>query len=311
MQIRTALLSLAAISAFGVTSPVAAGDVCGNLKQLSLIEITIDSGGRPVVPVMINGRPKSLLLDTGSVISTLTQETVEELALNPVRRNDIVLYDIDGNRIDRSVTLPSITVGQIRGNSWRFWVHAPGRRTGSTPSETISGLLAPDLLRQFDVDLDFAHKTLKLFSPDHCEGRVLYWMPSALAVIPMEVDPSGHVYVSITIDGQRIRAMIDTGASSTLMNLTVARRRFGLTETAADNGSATHQFKSLELDGLVVENPSVRLVPDRMAEAMPFDLGGVTSETRRALPDVIIGQNVLGKLHLYIAYRERKLYVTD
>ena len=48
-----------------------------------------------------------------------------------------------------------------------------------------------------------------------------------------------------------------------------------------------------------------------MAEAMPFTLGGVTSETRRVLPDVIVGQNILGKLHVYIAYRERKLYVTD
>jgi hypothetical protein len=44
---------------------------------------------------------------------------------------------------------------------------------------------------------------------------------------------------------------------------------------------------------------------------MPFSLGGVTSDTRQALPDLIIGQNIIGKFHIYIAYRERKLYVTD
>lgn len=174
MNIRHAVLCLAASAAFlGAALPATAGESCGNLKQLSAIEMTLDRAGRPLVPVTIAGRTKVLLLDTGGAISTLTQAAVEELGLTPLRRDDIVLYDAAGNRMDRSVTLPSINVGQMRGTSWRFWIHPPNDRiTGITDSE-ISGLLAPDLLRQFDVELDFAGKTVKLFSPDHCEGRVL------------------------------------------------------------------------------------------------------------------------------------------
>jgi predicted aspartyl protease len=309
---RHTVLHLVATAALvGAALPASAAEICGDLKQLSSVEMTFDRSGRPAVPVMIAGKPTTLLLDTGGVISTLTQDTVEEFGLTPVRRDDIVLYDVGGNRLDRSVTLPSLTVGQVRGTSWRFWIHPRGHTLGETPDGRIAGLLAPDVLSQFDVDLDFARKTVKLFSPDHCEGRILYWTPSALAVIPMEVDPSGHITVPVTIDGQRLRALIDTGASATVMNLTVARRRFGLNETTTNSGPSVHQFKTLELNPLAVENPIIRLLPDRMAEAMPFNLGGVTSETRRVLPDVIIGQNILGKLHVYIAYRERKLYVTD
>ncbi len=302
--------SLIATALIGAALPAAAAENCPNLKQLSSVEMTRDRGGRPVVPVTINGQSKLMLLDTGGVTSTLTQSALDELGLTAVRRNDMVFYDVRGNRLDRSVTLPTMTVGQLRGTSWRFWIHPPDRDIGTTDTGTIAGLLAPDLLRQFDVDLDFANNTVKFFSPEHCEGRILYWTPSALAVIPMRFE-AGHIVVPATVDGQRLEAIVDTGASDTVMNLTVARRRFGLDEATTNSGPSIHQFKSLDLEGITVANPTIRLFTDFPARAMPFSLGGVTSETRQALPDLIIGQNILGKLHVYIAYRERKLYVTD
>jgi hypothetical protein len=251
-----------------------------------------------------------MLLDTGGVISTLTQKTFEESGRRATRRADIVLYDVRGNRMDRSVTLPTLTIGQVRGSAWRFWIHEPSVELGNTPNGPVAGLLAPDILRQFDVDLDFARKTVKFFSPDHCEGKILYWTPSAMAIIPMQLD-AGHIVVPVTVDGQRLQAIVDTGAGGTIMNLTVAERRFGLTADTANSGPSVHQFKSLELEGLSVANPTIRLEPDRVANAMPSNLGGVMSQPRQGLPDVIIGQNVIGKFHVYIAYGERKLYVTD
>jgi hypothetical protein len=271
----------------------------------------LDGVGRPLVPVAIDGRPKLMMLDTGGAISTLTQKAFEESGRTALRRDDIVLYDIRGNRMDKSVTLPSLTIGQVRGNSWRFWIHAPDVDLGATPVGPIAGLLGPDILRQFDVDLDFARKTVKLFSPEHCDGKVLYWMPFSLAVIPFELGPSGHLVVPATIDGQRLQGIIDTGAGGTIMNLTVAQQRFGLSEASTNAGPSVHQFKTLELNDLTVANPTMRLASDRIANAMPSNLGGVTSKARQGLPDVIIGQNILGKFHVYIAYRERKLYVTD
>lgn len=35
------------------------------------------------------------------------------------------------------------------------------------------GTLAPDMLRNSDLDLDFAHHTLNLMSPKHCQGMVV------------------------------------------------------------------------------------------------------------------------------------------
>jgi hypothetical protein len=46
-----------------------------------------------------------------------------------------------------------------------------------------------------------------------------------------------------------------------------------------------------------VKNPAFVLMPQSVAKV-------------RGLPDMIIGIGILRQLHLYIAYRERKLYAT-
>ena len=302
---------LAAYHLLAAALPASAAQTCGDLKQFASVDMTLDSFGRPLVPVAIDGKQQQMMLDTGGVISTLTQRAFEETGRTALRRDDIVLDDVRGNRMDRSVTLPYVTIGQVRSRSWRFWIHAPDMDLGSTTSGPVAGTLAPDVLAKFDVDLDFGRKTVKLFSPDHCEGRVLYWMPSALAVIPFEREVSGHIMIPVSIDGQRLQALVDTGAASTMMNLTVAQRRFGLDEGTTNTGPSVHQFRSLELQGLAVANPIIRLIPDRIAQVMPSELGGVMSAPRQGLADVIIGQNIIGKFHLYIAYGESRLYLTD
>jgi predicted aspartyl protease len=311
MGLKAALfLFLASAITLGAASPADAGETCGTLKQFASVEMILDGVGRPLVPVTVDGQQKMMMLDTGGTISTLTQKAFEESGRTPLRRNDILLYDVFGNKMDRSVTLPSLTIGQVRGGSWRFWIHPPDVDLGTTASGPIAGLLAPDILNQFDVDLDFPNRTAKLFSPDHCEGGIFYWKATSGAVIPFQF-VSGHIVVPVTIDGERLEAIIDTGAGGTVMNSTVARRRFGLDESTTNSGPSLHQFKSLAFAGLIVENPTVRLRADQIAKAMPSEMGGVTSEARQGLPDVIIGQNIMGQFHVYIAYRERKLYVTD
>jgi len=51
------------------------------------------------------------------------------------------------------------------------------------------------------------------------------------------------------------------------------------------------------LGGVSVENPDLLLYP-RGAMALPGD------------PELILGMGILRQLHMYIAYKERKLYVT-
>ena len=72
------------------------------------------------------------------------------------------------------------------------------------------------------------------------------------------------------------------------------------------------QFKSLSGGGIAAANPKILLVRDALADRLreeAFESRHLMPDTVRT-PQLILGMDVLSKLHIYIAYRERKLYVT-
>ncbi len=70
----------------------------------------------------------------------------------------------------------------------------PGEDGPNGPDiEDFGGILGADMLRNVDLDLDFAAGKLNLVSQDHCSGNVVYWQAPAVAVVPMTLDRWGHV----------------------------------------------------------------------------------------------------------------------
>lgn len=275
------------------------------------------------VPVTINGAPRKFLVDTGGVVSTVFDDAAAELHLDPLPGgNGAIMYDAAGKKLDRSVTAASFGIGEMHGSNLHF-VLVPNH----DGSNDVVGTLAPDMLRNFDVDFDFAARKLNLFSPNHCEGQVVYWA-TAYADIPFSLD-SNHITIPVTLDGQDIKAMIDTGSTRTLISAGAAKRLFHIDNnspgveripgTTADSlVQFRYRFKSLVIDGVTVNNPSVELLPDLMEQKMNRDMEtefGIVAHNPIYGPTVdaprfIVGLDVLRKLHLYIAYREHKLYVT-
>jgi len=183
------------------------------------------------------------------------------------------------------------------------------------------GLIGGDILSHYDVELNFVARKLNLFSPDHCEGKVIYWPATAGAIVPFSMRrPSAgdtDIHVPITVDGKDLQAIIDTGAPVTAMGAAVAEKVFGITaaspgvERSSGDQEFGYVFHGLSFGGINVGNPRVTIIPDLMGatnhNAMVVG-GGITA--REAESRLIIGMDVLTKLHLYIAYGEKKLYIT-
>jgi predicted aspartyl protease len=171
----------------------------------------------------------------------------------------------------------------------------------------LGGTIAPNILSHYDADFDFANAKFRLFSQDHCEGKVVYWttdVPSKIAII---IDRVGHIEVPVQIDGKEIKALIDTGSSRSMLSLETARNLFGLDEkdprlTPVKGDEAQHAvhfpFAKLSFQDVTVDDPDIVLVPDEV------------SKFYNAGPKLLLGMGILRQLHLYIAYREHKLYVT-
>jgi hypothetical protein len=121
-----------------------------------------------------------------------------------------------------------------------------------------------------------------------------------------------------------MEALVDTGASNTILNLRVAQDRFDIRLDAPDvepvgqlgpNPSAKtyrRRFGTLAFEGVTVNNPAIILMPDLVTQRLPNAprTGSLTREADRGLPDLILGMSVLGKTHMYVAYKEKKVYIT-
>lgn len=290
------------------------------LVELASFDIGPDEA--VIIPVTINGTEIKFLVDTGGAISTISPDVIATLHLEQRRiENGVEFYLSDGTLLNKFVQVDELFVGHGKAKHVPLIVQPQQSRAHI---ERFQGTLAPDFLPNFDLDFDFGHNKFNLMSTDHCKGQVVYWT-DAYAEIPFHKNPVGHIEIPVTLDGVETTATIDTGADHTVMSQGMAHHKFDLAPgegldaiPQASNESLVqymHRFKTLDLNGVVVQNPLIGILPDDMAKSFrkhhhdKSDFDSINSPQLNSDP-LIIGMDVLRKLHLYIDYKEKILYVT-
>jgi predicted aspartyl protease len=303
--------ALVIVALLAITPTPAFAQDCA-LKQLTSVDLKYDPSGGPLIPVTINGQPEAMLIDTGGYESTVTEQTVDSFHLSEVGLPRPFWLELaDGKFMSRAAWLSELTIGPMRAKDWRFAV-IPRAEAGSN---NWAGTISPDILANYDVEFDFGAGKFSLLSQDHCPGQVVYWTKGAYASIPIEVSARDyHIRLTAMLDGKPVNVLIDTGTSTSAMNFSTARELFGIAPDdpalvrlwcpacAADsplNGTVRYPFKTLSFGGVNVQNPRINLYPDT--------LKGLGNGYQNQL---LIGMTILRELHLYIAYGEKKLYVT-
>jgi predicted aspartyl protease len=315
---------------------VSAADQCGPLKRITTVDTVTGPAGYMLVPVKIGDAQRLLLFDTGGAISGITQSAAQELHL-PTYDSRVKLVGVSGAVSTRYTIIPSISVGAAESKGAEYMIlpdNMPNLSRGG-----VAGTLAP--ATGVDIDLDFAERKLSFFSTDHCDGKVVYWPAGAVAVVPMRVAglregsaapgrlprrliSTEHIIIPVSLDGKQLDALVDTGAANTALKLPVAEERFGVDVNAPDMqavgqlGAASSakvyrkRFGTLSFEGVTVSNPVISLIPDQMTRSLgdQRQTGSLTRPTDTGLPDLIVGMDVLSKTHMYIAYGERKVYIT-
>jgi predicted aspartyl protease len=306
----TLLLSCSLAAAIPCTTAQAAD--CKTLQIINSIKLeSRNNGTQFVVPATVDGMDLKFILDSGSGFTTLTRKVAQALSL-PETRSGLHMNNMYGGGSNSKVTAKSIDIGVQHGSDFTFQID-----TFSNLGD-LAGLLSPSMFRKYgDVDLDFAAARLNIFSRDHCEGKVAYWPERPLAVVPFTLK-SGHINIDVTVDGFPLTAIVDTGATDTVVSATTAEFELKLSpgspeapEIDASKSDPrlkyySHKFKALNFEGVTVANPKITIMVDRMGSKIPrYDNVRIPK-----LPDLVIGMNILKLLHLYIAYGEEKLYIS-
>jgi predicted aspartyl protease len=324
----------AAFAALLVAQPSHAADC--SLQNVASLDATRGPDGLLLVPVSAGERQIEMLLDTGAERGVIDVSVMQALNLTPmkiatppplfnvpgspflsmVQFNAPDFYLADGTQLDHFAKVPALSIGASHFENTPFLL----ARFDEAQSRGMKGILGSNLLRNFDVEVDPAAAKVKLFSPDHCEGKVVYWAPK-FADLPVTVRANGAIETEMILDGHDIDAIVDTGAAHTTLTIEVARRVFGIDLQApsvehisGEGNTAIYRtrFQSLVAGDLAIRNPQITLVPDpvaqkRMAKAMDSGFSG-SLDFRNAR--LVLGMDILRQLHFYIAYREQKLYFT-
>ncbi len=269
------------------------------------------SEGSVVIQMVMAGKPRYTVLDTGSFTSWVTQKFVDD---DRLETHDITTMKVYGarDRAEKYVTVPSVDIGPFHQPASNFMVEPSG------DYGEISAGLGNNALEQFDVEFDFAGKKVKFFSQDHCEGQVVYWT-KAYTVLPFSL-PDQTIHVEMTLDGHDLDTAFDTGTSLTYLNERVLAGTFGRDPSSEKEvtlyGHKFHSatFNSLSIGGVTFPNPSLLVMRDTMRELAKEDVPvkdqNQAGVTLAHFPHLLLGLDAIRHLHIYIAYKERKIYVS-
>lgn len=216
-RLTASFAALLLIAAFGAAK---AQPNCNNLHLLTTLHLTrIPGDTRNLAPFTVNGVEKHFLLDTGGSMTQIKDAAAKSLQLI-VQPGNIRMYDARGRMSNDMASVPEFSLGTLHGTHG-FMPVTPNEN--ATHPDPFDGILALDYLRRNDVEVDFGTNTLNIISPDHCPERVTYWSPPVVAIVPFQKSQDmQQMVVPVTLDGQELTAMIDTGASRTSMRIDIA-----------------------------------------------------------------------------------------
>lgn len=303
MKFRSALACLA--FALAATSAEAAD--C-QLKMFASLDVVENADG-VIVPVTLQGQPGGYMkLGLEDMLSAVSEETVRKLGLRRDAIPQTTTIDIDGEQIHQKAEV-NIQLGGSKGDAY-----VAIRPKPAAGDPRVVGLLAMDVLNQFDVELDLAHDKLNLFSPDHCKGQVVYWTKTApVAAVAMTLRGNMEFVFPMQLDDNTLDVELSTEPAAAL-NGKIAHDKFGL-----DNEKGTHTFKMISVDGLGIANPKLSVYRDDSpgcnggARARPTPMLTERSlEVERCYghPDLYLGLPQLKHLRVFVAYKERMMYAT-
>lgn len=314
------LCAALAAAAFGAK---AHAETCKPLTLLTSIDLVpVDDKSAPIIPVTINGTDQIMLVDTGGFVGTISPAIVDKLDI-PHRHIPLAIVGVSGDPANELATTETFRMGRIVAKHLEFMVD--NRPMGKLGERELAGTISPNVLKNYDIELDMDAGKFNILSQDHCQGHVIYWPATTAVAVPIDLDRDGHIIVPVTLNGKTLQGLLDTGSAGSVLVQDDAESYFGLkmgapgtpadgTIPGTQSPKYKHQFQTLSFQGVTVTDPEFEIMPDLMrhhVEQGP-ELGThIKRDDRKpGIGDVIVGMNVLRHLHLYIAYGERMLYVT-
>lgn len=251
---------------------------------------------------IIDGAPAAMLVDTGASQTSLSRTATERLGL-PLSITGSYTEGIGGYSRIYSARVREFAIGPSKAGKGRLPVIGD---TGSAPQyDAIAG--APFLL-QADMELALADKKLRFFRGKDCKDTILGYWDGDIFELPFEHhrDSSPNPHFTVFINGKEMDAIIDSGASTTVIMAPAAKRAglkldapgsMRLGETVGIGSDRVARWStivdSLRIGGELIQNAEIAVL-----------------NTDMPLADVLLGDDYLRAHRVLFAMSQKKLYIS-
>jgi hypothetical protein len=271
------------------------------LKRATLLQAVSLDRNRIHIPAILGETSTFLILDTGGFRSFAFEDFVNEAGFEIVTSTIPLARDGAGKGQRKGVWISPIQIGNLRRDEPYAFLLSPGGEKTSN-GDSVGGIFGADFLKMYDLELNMARSEVGLFQTRDCKPTAAYWA-NEWVEIPFD-NRADHVIVDVELDGKKLKAMVDTGAPMSILDLDTAKKVYGLNETLKSTGNVTWgmgketnayegKFNALSFDGIVVQNPKL-----------------VITDMKGSEYEMIVGMQHLKKMRLFISYSQAKIFAT-
>jgi predicted aspartyl protease len=272
-----------------------------------------------IVDGTINGQKIGIVLDTGAERSFILRSAAVRLGLTLRRAKGLRLFGVGGETEVEIAHLDEFKISEATRNNWQVIV-AGERDLGGD----VALLLGDDFFHGVDVEFHLPHGAVRLFQPKGCDGASLaYWSINGADEVEIEAVDDIHprILLTIQINGQALRALLDSGAATSMLSSSDAAGpgvtpetpgvvpigpRTGLGAKKVD--SWIGPFQTFTIGGETIKNPKIAF--SDLWKDTTYSQTGSNIRTQVSLRPMLLGADFLLAHRVLVAHSQRKIYFT-
>ncbi len=260
-------------------------------------------GERATTMVKINGTNTRFILDTGAFFNIMSSANAASLGLKlePAPFG----YRISGVGGTANIQQTHVKEFGILDTTLKNVDFIVGG------TDAGDGLLGAMLLDFSDLEIDLAQGKLTLFKTEHCDKASLaYWVKdgnyNVADIEPASSESDRRTFLSVTINGRKVRAVLDSGAAATLLSRDAAERA-GINLKAPDiKADIGYGIGGKKLKTWTVNIDSFSVGSETIQHSQMQVLDGRMGDNT----DMLLGVDFLLAHRMFIANSKKKAYFT-
>lgn len=308
---RVLLLAFAAAAACASAGAADADPKC-RFQRITELPIWIEHG-QPVTSGYLNGRKIGILIDTGSGSSFVERLALERLGVPGFRDVSLRSFGAANGAIGHTVQIHEFRLGHAVRKDWRVLV-SPEDSFGSD----IAVSLGQDFFRNVDVEFDFPNAAMRLYQAEGCErSRLSYWTGDEPAN-EAAIERSTRLRLTLQVNGQPVRAQLDSGASHSVIDADVVAR-LGITKSSPgviEGGCAAGLGRDPidtwigQFDTVTIGDERIRNTRIRFGELTKGLVSRSSKIELQRLPEMLLGVDFLRSHRVLVANSQGRIYFT-